>query len=46
MDALFTGAMRDARFLGDPRALDRAWTTWQRLIADRIASSSARKRGH
>src|SRR5262245_28916846 len=33
MDALFTGAMRDARFLGDARALDRAWDTWQRLIA-------------
>jgi AcrR family transcriptional regulator len=35
MDALFTGAMRDARFLGDARAMDRAWATWQRLIADR-----------
>jgi AcrR family transcriptional regulator len=48
MDALFTGAMRDARFLGDPRALDRAWTTWQRLIADRQASATprARKRAH
>src|SRR5262252_4610925 len=46
MDALFTGAMRDARFLGDARALDRASTTWQRLIADRgvPASISARKR--
>jgi hypothetical protein len=37
MDALFTGAMRDARFLGDGRALERAWITWQHLIADRIA---------
>ena len=48
MDALFTGAMRDARFLGDPRALDRAWTTWQRLIADRQATTTprARKRAH
>jgi hypothetical protein len=48
MDALFTGAMRDARFLGDPRALDRAWTTWQRLIADRQAPATARarKRAH
>jgi len=48
MDALFTGAMRDARFLGDPRALDRAWTTWQRLIADRQATATprARKRAH
>lgn len=32
MDALFTGAMRDARFLGDSRAQERAWTTWQRLV--------------
>jgi AcrR family transcriptional regulator len=48
MDALFTGAMRDARFLGDARALDRAWTTWQRLIADRQATTTprARKRAH
>jgi hypothetical protein len=40
--------MRDARFLGDPRALDRAWTTWQRLIADRTAPATprARKREH
>jgi len=44
MDALFTGAMRDARFLGDARALDRAWATWQRLIADR--TPRARQRGH
>lgn len=35
MDALVTGAMRDARFLGDARALDRAWRTWQRLVAER-----------
>jgi len=48
MDALFTGAMRDARFLGDSRALDRAWTTWQRLIADRSAPAPLRPRkpGH
>jgi AcrR family transcriptional regulator len=38
MDALFTGAMRDARFLGDGRALQRAAHTWQRLIADRQTS--------
>jgi AcrR family transcriptional regulator len=44
MDALFTGAMRDARFLGDARALDRAWITWQRLIADRTAVRPARTR--
>jgi hypothetical protein len=44
MDALFTGAMRDARFLGDARALQRAAHTWQRLIADRMPSSPARGR--
>jgi AcrR family transcriptional regulator len=44
MDALFTGAMRDARFLGDSRALDRAWTTWQRLVADRLAPAAKRSR--
>ena len=32
MDALFTGLMRDARFLDDARAPDRAWTAWQRLL--------------
>jgi len=46
MDALFTGAMRDARFLGDARALDRAWATWQRLIADRAVPSRTRQRAH
>jgi AcrR family transcriptional regulator len=45
MDALFTGAMRDARFLGDARALDRAWTTWRRLIADRMPTAAPRARG-
>jgi len=38
MDALFTGAMRDARFLGDQHALDHAWDTWQRLVAGRAAA--------
>lgn len=45
MDALFTGAMRDARFLGDARALDRAWTTWQRLVAGNLAAAPAAARG-
>ena len=40
MDALFTGAMRDARFLGDARALQRAAHTWQRLVADRQPSTA------
>jgi AcrR family transcriptional regulator len=45
MDALFTGAMRDARFLGDRRALDRAALTWQRLIADRTTSAERSRAG-
>lgn len=32
MDALFTGLLRDARFLRDGRAPDRAWRSWERLI--------------
>jgi AcrR family transcriptional regulator len=43
MDALFAGAMRDARFLGDPRALDRAWSTWQRLIGACATPAAARQ---
>jgi len=41
MDALFTGAMRDARFLRDPKATERAWTTWQRLVSSRMVSDSS-----
>jgi AcrR family transcriptional regulator len=37
MDALFTGLMRDARFLDDTRAADRAWTAWQRLLQASLA---------
>lgn len=36
MDALFIGLMRDARFLRDPKAPDRAWTAWQRIVATRL----------
>ncbi|HSB99666.1 MAG TPA: TetR/AcrR family transcriptional regulator [Burkholderiaceae bacterium] len=46
MDALVTGAMRDARFLGDSRALDRARAAWQRLVADRTAAPRVRQRAH
>jgi AcrR family transcriptional regulator len=41
MDALFTGLMRDARFLDDARAPDRAWAAWQRLIESALAPSAA-----
>jgi AcrR family transcriptional regulator len=37
MDALFTGLMRDARFLNDQRAPDRAWRAWQRLLQASLA---------
>jgi len=32
MDGLFIALMRDARFLRDPRAADRAWAAYERLI--------------
>lgn len=41
MDALFTGLMRDARFLRDPKATERAWHTWQRLIVSRMVEPPA-----
>ena len=39
MDALFTGLMRDARFLNDQRAPERAWTAWQRLLQASLAEA-------
>jgi hypothetical protein len=33
MDALFLGLMRDARFLRDAKAPQRAWRAYERLIA-------------
>jgi AcrR family transcriptional regulator len=33
IDALFIGLMRDARFLRDAKATDRAWRAYERLIA-------------
>ena len=41
MDALFTGLMRDARFLDDARAADRAWTAWQRLLQASLPPGAA-----
>ena len=40
MDALFTGLMRDARFLKDQRAPDRAWAAWQRLLQASMAAAA------
>lgn len=44
MDAIFTGLMRDARFLRDPRAADRAWTAWQRLVQVHAVPAATRTR--
>lgn len=33
MDGLFVALMREARFLRDPRAADRAWASYERLIS-------------
>lgn len=32
LDSLFLGLMRDARFLRDPKACDRAWAAYERLM--------------
>lgn len=34
LDALFIALMRDARFLRDPKAADRAWAAYERLKRD------------
>jgi len=36
MDAIFTILLHDARFLRDPRALERAERAWQRLLRDSL----------
>jgi AcrR family transcriptional regulator len=41
MDALFTGLMRDARFLRDARAPDRAWAAWLRLLQASVTPATA-----
>lgn len=42
MDALIIGLLRDARFLRDAKAPERAWTAWQRLV--RASSPQDRSR--
>ncbi|HJW10255.1 MAG TPA: TetR/AcrR family transcriptional regulator [Albitalea sp.] len=37
VDGLFVALMREARFLRDPRAADRAWAAYQRIIDARQA---------
>jgi AcrR family transcriptional regulator len=36
LDGLFVALMREARFLRDPKAADRAWTAYERLIGSLI----------
>lgn len=44
MDGLFVALMREARFLRDPRAADRAWAAFERLIASVKSSSRSAPR--
>lgn len=38
LDGLFVALMREARFLRDPRAADRCWTSYERLIQSVLSS--------
>ena len=40
IDGLFVALMRDARFLRDPKAADRAWAAYERIIASQRPQSS------
>jgi AcrR family transcriptional regulator len=40
LDGLFVALMREARFLRDPRAADRCWTAYERLIRSVLSSPS------
>jgi len=40
LDGLFVALMREARFLRDPRAADRCWTAYERLIQSVLSSPS------
>ncbi len=42
LDGLFVALMRDARFVRDPKAADRTWVAYQRLIAS-LATESGRR---
>ena len=41
LDGLFVALMREARFLRDPRAADRAWCAYERLITSLLATPEA-----
>lgn len=42
LDGLFVALMREARFLRDPKAADRAWTAYERLVASLQAQPAHR----
>ncbi len=44
LDGLFVALMREARFLRDPRAADRAWCAYERLITLLLAAPERRTR--
>lgn len=44
LDGLFVALMREARFLRDPRAADRAWCAYERLISSLLAAPERRTR--
>ncbi len=41
LDGLFIALMRDARFMRDPRACDRAWAAYERLIESYTRAAAA-----
>lgn len=45
LDGLFVALMRDARFVRDPKAADRTWAAYQRLIGSLSTPSASRPRG-
>lgn len=44
LDGLFVALMREARFVRDPRAADRAWSAYERLIASLLPAPARRGR--
>ena len=44
LDGLFVALMREARFLRDPRAAERAWLAYERLISSLLAAPERRPR--
>lgn len=44
LDGLFVALMREARFVRDPRAADRAWAAYERLIASLLPAPVRRGR--